>query len=270
MRPGQTLIAFAWLLVAGCALPDPGATRLIGHGGLGPEGAVPMNSHQSLLAALELGADGIEMDAQLTADSVLVAYHPEYLEELTDCSGHVNAYRWEELRACFQGASGDSYPIVRLDSALLTWAERFPKADFTLDCKLFAHGDWWDYLHAFTDAILRLDDVPSLKGRLLVDCKTSDFLHLLLVKRPGFPAFLYADSPAGAREQAQRLGCAGITLAYHRCNAEVVADAHAAGLQVTLFGSAGRSGHREALLQRPDRLQTDEPGYAVGLRRAAP
>lgn len=229
-----------------------------------------MNSREALMGAMALGIDGIELDAQLTADSVLVAYHPADLDELTTCSGKMNAWRWQDLRACATKGAGKPYALVRVDSLLLTASRLHPQADFTLDCKLYAAGDWWEYLHAFSDAVLALDATPALHGRIVVDCKTDDFLGLLTSKRPGFPAFLYVDSPEGAVERAQRLGCAGITMAYDRCDADAITAAHAAGLRVTLFGCSSRWGHRSALKLRPDRLQTDEPGYAVGLRRAAP
>lgn len=258
--------AFA-LLLAACSVPDPGPTRLIGHGGLGEGAGLPMNSAQALQAALALGLDGVELDAQLTADSVLVAYHAPDLDQLTACSGPVNARRWDELRACAAIHGGRSYPIARLDSLLPALARAHPRADFTLDCKLRARGDWWAYLHAFTDALLRLDDDPALHGRLLAECRTEDFLRLLLLKRPGFTAFYYAEGPDGAAEAARRLGCAGITMALDRSDAQTVERFHAAGLQVALFGASGRMGHRRALRQQPDRLQTDDPALAAGLRQ---
>jgi glycerophosphoryl diester phosphodiesterase len=121
-----------------CATPDRGDVKIIGHGGSGTEGEHPMNSRMALISGLELGLDGIELDVQLTADGVLVAYHAEDLDELTDCTGKVNAFTWDGLRACPNTSGLEPYPIVRLDSALLEAAARFPEADFTLDFVTFA------------------------------------------------------------------------------------------------------------------------------------
>ena len=75
-----------------------------------------MNSRMALITGLELGMDGVELDVQLTSDSVLVAYHTEDLRELTNCTGKINAHTWEELRSCPNTKTLESCPIVRLDS----------------------------------------------------------------------------------------------------------------------------------------------------------
>ncbi|MBK9175770.1 MAG: hypothetical protein IPM46_05410 [Flavobacteriales bacterium] len=255
MRAGWVL---PFLLMA-CGAPDRGGTRIIGHGGLGVDGDYPMNSRESLLGALELGVDGIEMDVQLTRDNVLVAYHPADLGELTTCAGRLNGMTWMDLKACPVRKDGKPYPIVRVDSLLMEVAALRPFVDFTLDCKLFAAGDWWEYLNAFSDAIVELDEWPALHGRTLVDCQTEDFIRLLAEKRQGFPAFLYVTTMKDAVQKAATLGCAGITVEHSRASADEVRSAHDAGLQVTFFGTGGGWSHRSALSKRPDRLQTDAP-----------
>ncbi|MBK9148661.1 MAG: hypothetical protein IPM12_12700 [Flavobacteriales bacterium] len=120
---------FTWglpVLLIGCTAPDPGNARIIGHGGSGPEADWPMNSEQSLRAALDLGIDGIELDAQLTADGVLLAYHESDLSELTACSGKVNAHPWEMLQACAVIDANARFPLVRIDSLLVGLAACIP------------------------------------------------------------------------------------------------------------------------------------------------
>ncbi|MBK6342362.1 MAG: hypothetical protein IPF41_07180 [Flavobacteriales bacterium] len=256
----------AAVLLTGCVAPDPGATRIIGHGGMGPDHETPMNSAESLLAALTSGADGIELDAQLTSDGVLVAYHAADLSELTGCDGKVNSTPWNQLMDCPVRHNGKAFSIVRIDSLLLELGQRYPEADFTLDCKLFAQDDWWAYLHAFTDAVIALDNSPVLSGRILIDCQTSDFIQLIISKKPGISAYLYLTDMNGGAEQALSLGCAGLTIAYDRITDEELADARRRGLKVSLFGTQGVRAHRRAFRKKPDRLQTDQPQYAVGLR----
>lgn len=249
------------LLLIACASPEAGDVKIIGHGGMGADSTKPMNSAASIHEALELGLDGVELDVQLTADGVLVAYHAEDLDELTGCKGKVNAMSWSAIRHCTVGGLDRSqHPIVRVDSLLLEAASLRPSADFTLDCKLFAAGDWREYLNAFSDAILELDERPALHGRILVDCQTGDFLRLLAAKRKGFPAYLYVTSTDGAVVKALSLGCAGITVEHSLASASDVRLAQQAGLKVTFFGTAGSQSHRSALRKKPDRLQTDAPG----------
>jgi len=252
-------VVFLPLLLSACAAQDRGDVKIIGHGGSGLEGEHPMNSRMALITGLELGMDGVELDVQLTADSVLVAYHAEDLRELTDCIGKINAHTWEELRSCPHTKTLEPYPIVRLDSILSEAAARFPQADFTLDCKLFAAGEWWPYLETFSGALAKLAEQPELKGRLLVECQVVDFLRLVKNKSSSVPVFLYVTAFEGGIDTAATRGFDGITIDNKLITAEQVAEARKRGLAVTIFGVGGALGHSDALGKNPDRLQTDAP-----------
>lgn len=84
-----------------------------GHAGtaLSEERAVyPPNTEQSILYALNaLGADGVEVDVQMTKDSVLVLFHDEFVEinEQT-CIAEL---KWGEIEAFNEG---EKHPILRL------------------------------------------------------------------------------------------------------------------------------------------------------------
>lgn len=218
------------------------------------------NSMESILAALALGIDGVELDVQFTADSVLVAFHDAHLEGATTCTGLVNALTWAELKACTTARRGNSdVKIARVDSLLMEAAQRYPNADFTLDCKLFAHGDWWSYLEAYTDALVALEAMPGMRGRLLVECQVDPFLLLLKRRLPHVPLYRYDTHPDTALVQAQLGGLAGITVHYGNISKTQVERAQVLGLRVSLFGTSGRLGHWLALRKGPDRLQTDAP-----------
>ncbi len=247
-----------FLLIA-CAAPDRGDVRIIGHGGSGTEGEHPMNSRMAVLSGLEFGLDGVELDVQLTSDTVLVAYHPEDLDELTNCTGKINAFTWDALRSCPNTSSLEPYPILRLDSLLAEAATRFPKADFTLDCKLFAAGEWWPYLETFSSALAQLEERTGLNGRLLVECQVVDFLRLVRNKNKDIPVFLYATSFEAGMDTAATRGFTGITIDNKLISAEQVMEARKRGLAVSVFGVGGALGHDDALSKHPDRVQTDAP-----------
>src|SRR5690606_17296815 len=48
---------------------------ILGHRGMGVEYYKPENTYESIIPALGIGADGCEIDIQMTKDSVLVLYH---------------------------------------------------------------------------------------------------------------------------------------------------------------------------------------------------
>lgn len=253
-------------VLSSCAAPDPSGVRIIGHGGMGDAAEFPMNSAEAILGGLGLGIDGVELDVQLTADSVLIAYHNEDLRDLTDCEGKINGHRWEELAPCANTTAAIHHPLVRLDSLLPDLAARFPNTDFTLDIKLFAEGDWWSYLHAFRDALITLEAQPSLKGRLILECQEQAFIHLMHEAGPDIPLFLYAKDLPADIDRAVELACSGITANNSKISEGDIEQAHKAGLQVTIFGVGGAWGHGDALRKKPDRLQTDAPKELVRQR----
>ena len=49
--------------------------------------------------AVELGYRYLETDVQVTADEVLVAFHDDRLDRVTDRSGEIGSLTWPEVRA---------------------------------------------------------------------------------------------------------------------------------------------------------------------------
>ena len=61
----------------------------------GFSGKYPENTMLAFRKALECGADGIEMDVQLTKDGELVVIHDERVDRTTNGTGYV---RWKNCR----------------------------------------------------------------------------------------------------------------------------------------------------------------------------
>lgn len=75
----------------------------LGHRGSGinlPDNPYPENSLASFSAAMAAGADGIELDVELTRDGRLVVMHDDTLDRTTTCHGCVSAYALSEVRPC--------------------------------------------------------------------------------------------------------------------------------------------------------------------------
>ena len=58
----------------------------------------PENSLEAFAAALRLGVTALETDVRVTADGVLVAFHDEHLDRVTDLRGRLDATPWERVR----------------------------------------------------------------------------------------------------------------------------------------------------------------------------
>ena len=88
----------------------------LGHGGMGIGYTYPMNSFESILNCLNLGADGTEIDVQMTKDSVLVAFHDKSLEHSTNVSGQIFSKKWNEISdAVYKDPPYTNYRLITLD-----------------------------------------------------------------------------------------------------------------------------------------------------------
>ena len=73
-----------------------GQIEILGHGGSGYADLYPIDTKESVFNCLNLGADGSEMDVQLTKDNVLVLFHDEDLSLNTNMTGLIRQYTFEE------------------------------------------------------------------------------------------------------------------------------------------------------------------------------
>ena len=96
---------------------------ILGH--RGARGHAPENTMASFQAALDMGADGIELDVQMTKDGKVVVCHDHSLERTSNGSGWLVEHTREELRALDFGSwfspqfAGEKIPTLR---EVLQWA----------------------------------------------------------------------------------------------------------------------------------------------------
>ena len=72
-------------------------TLIIAH--RGACGYAPENTIEAFGLALEMGADGVELDIHLTADGQVVVCHDEKIDRTSNGQGDITSYTLEELRA---------------------------------------------------------------------------------------------------------------------------------------------------------------------------
>ena len=72
--------------------------QVLGHRGWPVPTAHPENTVAAVVAALDAGADGVEVDVQLTRDGIAVCFHDDTLDRVTDATGLVSDRTWAELQ----------------------------------------------------------------------------------------------------------------------------------------------------------------------------
>jgi glycerophosphoryl diester phosphodiesterase len=147
----------------------------------------PENTLPAIAAAVEAGADAVEIDVRLTRDRVPVLLHPYYLQEVSDGTGPVFAHTLEALRRMVLlsrddgGGSDTGARIATLPEALQAFAGRVgfeievkgpePEAAAVVARVLADFRSCWDGMEvtSFEPAML-LDlrrDCPGLAADLL-------------------------------------------------------------------------------------------------------
>lgn len=92
--------------------PDVIAHR--GGAGLNPENTITAFDH-----AVRLGCTTLETDVQQTADGVAVAFHDDTLDRVTNLTGPIRAYTWDQLRqATVYGPGGLTGTIPTIEELL--------------------------------------------------------------------------------------------------------------------------------------------------------
>lgn len=99
-------------------LDHAGPLAFAHRGAHAPDGAGE-NTMAAFRAAVEVGYAYVETDVHLTADGVVVAFHDDHLDRVTDRTGAIAELPWTEVAAAKVGADGD--PVPRLDELLAAW-----------------------------------------------------------------------------------------------------------------------------------------------------
>lgn len=233
-----------------------------GHGGLGIKSLYPIDSYQSLTESLKTGADGTEMDLQLSADSVLFLYHATNLSESSTCSGTIRTSNAADINCKYKSLVYNDISIVRLET-FLEAVKGDTSSIFTFECKSYdlEPKDYGVYIRTLKKII----STYHLENRVLIESVIPNFLQLLKVELPNAKVFLYAEDVDWAVTTADSLNFYGVTFDFNRVTKSVVKTAHERNLRVSLFNQQSRADNKKTLEMSPDFIQTDELKDLVGL-----
>jgi glycerophosphoryl diester phosphodiesterase len=140
----------------------------------GSAGTHPENTMQSFREAARVGADGIEMDVQLSKDGEVVVIHDERLDRTTNASGYVKDRTLKELQALNASSSHkgevDKARIPTLDELLLWLTTN------DLNCNIELKNTLIQY-PGLEEKVIRLIRAHEMEERIVI----SSFNHYSLV-----------------------------------------------------------------------------------------
>ncbi len=238
---------------------------MLGHGGMGYNSSFPLNSIESIQMALESGADGTEMDVQLSKDSVLVLYHDELLENRTSGTGKIISQNWQELSAVqYNRTAFDAYNLVRVED-IIHELDQNRSYSLTFDCKSFPAdaNSIVTYSKSFARAIKAAFDEHDLYDKVIVEASNIQLIQELQLIDSTIRILYYPDNFETGFQVAKDMNLYGITISMHKITKEQIQEAHLNGLFVTVWQARTRKNNREAIQMNPDMIQSDKLKHLV-------
>lgn len=241
-------------------------TLVYGHAGttIHPELWVyPANTKESVIYALDaLGAEGVEIDIQMTKDSVLVLFHNPFLDEVSNLTGCVPHFNFSELTNL--NLYNSKYQLVTLEEILAICFERNKK--MYLDLKPFNYCIGADVNHqTFNNSLNKILTPYSTEQRtnIVVNTRNVELLEHLtdssIVK-----SFETENIPLAIEKfQSGIIHEVGVKLS--AMTAMHADELNAAGLNFTIFSLKSQKEIQKGLLFSPLRIVTDNIAYTQKL-----
>jgi glycerophosphoryl diester phosphodiesterase len=230
-----------------------------GHAGMGNRSTYPINSYESLSKCLNFGADGTELDVQMTKDSILIAFHDENLASSTNISGLVHSLNWAEIKnARYTNINYANYSIITLDQ-LFSNTKYLYAYDFTFDVKLYpGNNNVNKYYNTYVNQIDKIIGKYNLLNNTFIESHNEDFLKLLQEKNSSYKLFINPVSFENGLETAKKMNLFGITISTENITNNQIDIAHDNNLFVAIWSIHSTKGNKNGIRKNPDFIQTDK------------
>ena len=265
LSPQLALLLFI-LFLSGC---DPHPTfdihnlngnriGVLGHRGMGKGSAYPGNSFESIEQVLRIGADGSEIDVQITKDSVLVLYHDEELQEKTSCQGMLRDHNWADIDSCtYTRAESRNIYLISVDD-LFSRIPDIREYTFSFDCKFSPKDESLTaYFRQFVYAIEQVIEKHGMQDRVMIEAGNTRFLRMLQQSDVRAKLFITGRKFSDALRIAEELGLYGIGIG-SKITRKQIGSAHEKGFRVMTWTPKTPRANIKAIRKNPDFIQTDQ------------
>ena len=239
-----------------------------GHGGMGIKSSYPINTFESIQKCLNTESDGVEFDVQLTADSVLVAYHGTDLSESTNLSGKISELTWAEVKdAKYKTTPYLDYKIISVNS-IFSRVKKLYDFGYSMDCKVpDNHPHKSKYLKNFASSINKLLKKYNLTNHAFIESKDTNLINNLVELNLTKRLFVYSSDFSSSLKFSQKKGIYGISIPNNIISKEQIELAHQNNLRIVLWGIERKKDNLSAVDKSPDFIQTEDLNYLKALLR---
>lgn len=217
----------------------------------------PENTLEAFALAVRQGADGVELDVQMTKDGKLVVAHDETIDRVSDGSGRIIDYTLEELRAFRFNKTHPEYTSATIPTLKEVY-ELLAPTGLTVNVELKTGIVLYDGLE---EKVLKLAKKMDMEDRVIY----SSFYHKSLVRlkklNPSVKTgILYSDGWIDAVKYGKRLHADALHPAlYHLQSERLVKQAKEQGLKLHVW-TVNRKEDMELLVKRGiDAIITNRP-----------
>ena len=169
----------------------------------GASAYAPENTLEAFLLAAEQGADGVELDVQLTKDGEMVVVHDEEIDRVSDGSGFVKDYTLAELKNLNFNKTHLEYQNVKIPTLREVY-EALKPTGMTINVELKTGIFWYKDLEK---KVLELTKEMEMEDRVIY----SSFNHYSIAKileldPKASTGILYADIIYDVVNYAKKIG----------------------------------------------------------------
>ncbi|MDW7672959.1 MAG: glycerophosphodiester phosphodiesterase [Bacillota bacterium] len=241
-------------------------TKIFGH--RGAAGTHPENTLLSFTEAIEVGADGIELDLQQSQEGVLVVIHDETVDRTTDGTGWVKDMSIKELKQ-LNASSWFSHSLPREE--IPTLEEVFDltnSADVILNIEL---KNGLVQYRGIEEQLFSLIKKYRIEERVII----SSFNHYSIVTFNKLAphvdtAVLVMEGLYKPWEYTATVGAKGLHCYWPTATAETINYSQEKGIAVRPFTVNEEGKIRELISLNCDGLITDVPKLAIDARKKYP
>lgn len=235
-------------------------TKIIGHRG-GAKG-FPENTLAAFKKSVELGADGVEFDVQLTKDGEVVVIHDEMIDRTMTGSGLVKDHTLKELR---QMSAGEFFSPEFKAEKIPTLKEVLEIVQ-DLEVINIELKNYLPYI-GLEEKVLDLVDNFEIRDKTII----SSFNHYSLQKvkklqpeiKTGALLMSKIINPA---DYASKRGFDALHLHFLTAEQEIINKSHFMGLQLNVYTVNFPESVVELLEKEVDMIMTDDLEMALNLR----
>jgi len=230
---------------------------ILGHKGMGSYYKRPGDTFESIFPAINIGADGCEVDVQITKDTVLILLHDGELNAMTTCNGRVYETTWEQVKQCKYYAFQNNIFVYSVDD-IFSRLSNLNNLYFSFDSKLNEKiVDQELYQNQLLRAIKRICEKYNMSDNVFIEGKAP---YLRRAQNVGLSNKLFLTGVINQANIDTALNNHFFGICTEMSNFEIDADfAHEKGLYIMAYTPNNYYSNLIAINKKIDILQTDDP-----------